>query len=523
MPRRNLLLLVAISAVSLLCYAQANSAHRSHYGRMFDTFVEVMEKVEDKYLEPVEERELFEGALEGMVGKLDPYSEYIAPSHYSEFRENLEQEFGGIGIVVGIDKDTKMLTVISPMVGTPAYERGILAGDTILKVNGESTEGFTSDDAQRRLRGKRDTPVHLTVLHKGATEPVEIDITRQIIEVPTVLGDTRQPDNKWDYFLEGHPGIGYVRITTFGEKTIDELKVALTWLAQHDARGLILDLRNDAGGLLSAANATCDMFLKKGDRIVSTRGRDGVEIKSYDASGNGTYQQLPMVVLVNQYTASASEIVAACLQDHKRAKIIGQRTWGKGSVQHVIPLEGGNSGLKLTIASFWRPSEQNIHRRRNATDKDIWGVMPNTGYEVKYNDTELAEVMRNRRDRDVVQRGGAAPPAQPTATESAAKSTPAKSQSEKAAPATVEPAKSAVPESKEKPPEATKPLPGKPDNAGPPDSTSSDDKSPAATPPESKAADSKAVDPKESQIVGDPQLDKALEAIEQEIATPGHS
>jgi carboxyl-terminal processing protease len=472
MPRRNLLLLVAISAVSLVCYSQADSAHRSHYGRMFDTFVEVMEKVEDKYLEPVDERELFEGALEGMVSKLDPYSEYIGPNHYNEFRENLEQEFGGIGILVGIDRDTKMLTVISPMVGTPAYEKGILAGDTILKVNGESTEGFTSDDAQRRLRGKPDQAVHLTVLHKGASEPVELDIKRKMIEVPTVLGDTRLADGKWDYFLEGHPGIGYVRIATFGEKTVEELKTALAWLAERNVRGVILDLRNDAGGLLTAATATCDMFLKKNDRIVSTRGRDLVEIKAYDASGKDAYQQLPLVVLVNQYTASASEIVAACLQDHNRAKVVGQRTWGKGSVQNVIPLEGGRSGLKLTIASFWRPSEQNIHRRRNATDKDVWGVMPSPGYEVKFNDSELAEVMRRRRERDVVQPPGAPATATPPATSGPAASKSAEKQAD--------------------------------------EQNSQPDKPQAPDAPEEEAA-------------ADPQLNKAVEAIEQEIAAEGRA
>jgi carboxyl-terminal processing protease len=482
MPRRNLLFLVAISALSLVCYVQADSVHRSHYGRMFDTFVEVMEKIEDKYLEPVDERELFEGALEGMVSKLDPYSEYIGPNHYNEFRENLEQEFGGIGILVAIDRDTKMLTVISPMVGTPAYQGGILSGDTILKVDGESTEGFTSEDAQRRLRGKPDKPVRLTVLHKGASEPVELEIKRKIIEVPTVLGDTRLPDGKWDYFLEGHPGIGYVRITTFGEKTVEELKTALAWLAERHVRGVILDLRNDAGGLLTAANGTCDLFLKKDDRIVSTRGREGVEKEAYNASGKGLYQQLPLVVLVNQYTASASEIVAACLQDHNRAKVVGQRTWGKGSVQNVIPLEGGRSGLKLTIASFWRPSEQNIHRRRNATDKDVWGVMPSPGYEVKFNDSELAEVVRRRRDRDVVQPPGAA-----AATHSSPAS-PMPANPESKEPDAIEP--------KEKQPVERNPRPDKPIDVQKPGS-------------------------KETEMVGDPQLDKAVEAIEQEIAAAG--
>ncbi len=407
--------------------------------------------------------------MEGMVNKLDPYSEYIGPSHYNEFRENLEQEFGGIGILVGVDRDTKMLMVISPMVGTPAYEKGILAGDTILKVNGESTEGFTPEDAQRRLRGKPDKSVRLTVLHKGATEPVEMEITRKLIEVPTVLGDTRLADGKWDYFLEGHPGIGYVRITTFGEKTVDELKNALAWLTERDARGVILDLRNDAGGLLSAATATCDMFLNKDDRIVSTRGREMVEIKAYDASGKGAYKHLPLVVIVNQFTASAAEIVAACLEDHGRAKVVGQRTWGKGSVQNVIPLEGGRSGLKLTIASFWRPSEQNIHRRRNATDKDVWGVMPSTGCEVKLSDAELLDVMQRRRERDVVQ-----PPA--------------------AAGATSKPPKPA--EKLEKPVAAEQ---SKPDKAA------------AETAP---AAEKKA-----SEV--DPQLNKALETLAQEIALSG--
>jgi carboxyl-terminal processing protease len=405
MTRRNLSLLVLISVVSLICYQKANSANRARFSQMFGNMVEVMEKVDSKYVEKVNEEELFNDALEAMIAKLDPYSSYMAPDDYAEMQQAIDGKFGGIGIELSTDRDSKMLIVENPLVGTPAWERGVLAGDTIVKINGESTEGFTRNDAVHRLRGKVGTPVQLTVLHKGETELHDINLVRAEIHVDSVLGDSRASDGHWDFMLPGEDHLGYVRITTFGEDTVAELEAALASLAQSNVRGVIIDLRNNAGGLLTAANETCDLFLASG-RIVSIKGRELANNRDYDASGDAPYPKLPLVVLVNRYSASASEIVAACLQDHHRAIIVGERSWGKGTVQSLFPLHHSRSVLKLTTANYWRPSNKNIHRSKSAKETDEWGVMPNPGFEIKLTDEQLGDWFKQRRQRDVMRSKG---------------------------------------------------------------------------------------------------------------------
>lgn len=408
MPRRNLYVLVTVLLVSLACYYRADSAHRNRYAPMFDTFVTALSEIRDRYLYQVDERKLFEGAMKGMVDRLDPYSGYAGEEETREFRESLEQEFGGIGIEVSWDRDQNVLTVLSPIVGTPAYEKGILPGDRILKINDESTEGMTMQEAVRRLRGKPGDPVRLSIVRDGESDPHEIEIRRAIINVDTVLGDYRLPDGKWSYTLEQDPTLGYLRITQFGEKTVDEMHRALAELRMKHIRGLILDLRSDPGGLLTAAQDVCDQFIQSGV-IVSIRDREHRERERYEATGKAEYTDWPMTVLVNRFSASASEIVAACLQDHERAVVIGERTWGKGTVQTPIELENGKSLLRLTIAGFWRPSGKNIHRTERAGEQDVWGVSPNVGYDVKVDEKKEAELAKQRRQRDVLRREGVEP------------------------------------------------------------------------------------------------------------------
>ena len=215
-----------------------------------------------------------------------------------------------------------------------------------------------------------------------------------------MLGDVREPDGSWNYLLPGTDRIGYVRVTSFGDLTVEEFETALEWLRQHKCRGLILDLRNNPGGLLDAAEEICDLFLPRGAVIVTTRGRDARVRNESCASGDGAYPKLPIVVLVNGQTASAGEIVAACLQDQHRAKIVGERSFGKGTVQNLIPVEAGQSRLKLTIATYWRPSEKNIHRMSSSKDSDEWGVKPDAGCEVKLDDEEQTAWHQGRRQRD---------------------------------------------------------------------------------------------------------------------------
>jgi carboxyl-terminal processing protease len=400
MPRRIYCGLVAIAALSAFCWQATQGAKpKDEMLELYGLFVDAVEKVEANYVRPVTRRELLESALEGMLQNLDQHSSFINTGEWKQFRKQIEGKFGGIGIQVGLDHDTDRLRVISPMVGTPAYEAGVLAGDLIMNIDGQSTEGMGPDKAVEVLTGRPGTDVVLDVLHEGSHDPVPIKLTRAIIEVPSVLGDHREKTGKWDYMLDKDQKIGYIRISSFIQNTAEELRHALDELKEQDAKGLILDLRDNPGGLLSAAVEVADLFLDQGD-IVSTKGRNTIP-KSYIAQKDSEFEDLPMVVLVNQNSASASEIVSAALQDHKRAAVVGQRSYGKGSVQNILELEDGDSVLKLTVASYFRPSGENIHRFRNSKTTDKWGVSPNPGMEVKLTTPEYIEWFRGRRARDL--------------------------------------------------------------------------------------------------------------------------
>ena len=361
--------------------------------------VDTIDQVERNYVVKVDRRDLIESAIRGVLSKLDPYSNYIGPDELDRFRSSVESEFGGIGIQIA--DDDGQLQVISPMYGTPAYRAGVLAGDRILEINGKSTDGLTLDEAVEKLKGDEGTSVMLTLVHAGQRAKEKVTLKREKIHLETVLGDHRKADGTWDYFLDSKRRIGCIRLTAFSRDTAAELERVLTQLKSENMRGLILDLRFDPGGLLSAAIEVSDLFISAG-RIVSTKGRNSPE-RTWDAHKEGTFEGFPMVVLVNRLSASASEIVAACLQDHKRAVIIGERTWGKGSVQNVIELDDGRSALKLTTASYRRPNGKNIHRFPDAKETDEWGVMPDAGFEIKLSDSEMYALMLDRRARDILQ------------------------------------------------------------------------------------------------------------------------
>ncbi|APW62544.1 S41 family peptidase [Paludisphaera borealis] len=400
MPRRIYFGLAVVAALSAFCWQATQGAKpKDEMLELYGLFVDAVEKVEANYVRPVTRRELLESALEGMLQNLDQHSSFINTSEWKQFRKQIEGKFGGIGIQVGLDNDAGRLRVISPMVGTPAYEAGVMAGDLIMDIDGHSTEGMSPDKAVEVLTGRPGTEVTLDVLHEGSEQPEPIKLTRAIIEVPSVLGDHREKNGRWDYMIDKDKKIGYIRISSFIQNTAEELRKALDELKDQDAKALILDLRDNPGGLLSAAVEVSDTFLDKGD-IVSTKGRNTIP-KTYTAQKDSTYEDLPMVVLVNQNSASASEIVSAALQDHKRATIVGQRSYGKGSVQNILELEDGDSVLKLTVASYFRPSGENIHRFRDSKTTDKWGVSPDPGMEVKLKPTEYIEWFRGRRTRDL--------------------------------------------------------------------------------------------------------------------------
>ncbi len=394
MSRRNLWLMFAVTIVSLLCYSRAT---RSPYGRWL---AQAMDTIETQYIEPVDSGKLFEAAMRGMVGRLDNYSSFLPHRMKTFFDESLEQQYGGIGIEVTPPGEDKRLTVMSARVGGPAYRAGIHAGDHIVAIDGKNTETITFEESLQLLRGEPGTEVNVRVRREGRQTPLEFHLTRALIKVDSVLGDVQRKDGSWNFMLPGKDHIGYIRITSFGDLTVGEFEAAMRWLMKRDCRGLIIDMRNNPGGLLEESEQIADLFLPAGAVIVTTRGRDARVRKETRATGDGPYQDLPVVVLVNGLSASASEILAACLQDHHRAKIVGERSFGKGTVQNLIPIEAGNSSLKLTIATYWRPSEKNIHRMSTSKETDDWGVRPDDRCEVKLDVQQATAWQESRRKRD---------------------------------------------------------------------------------------------------------------------------
>lgn len=404
MPRRNFIVILAVAAVSLACY---QAADHNPLGRSFS---EIADLIERRYVGQVDRSALWSGAVRGMIDTLnDPYSEYFDPKDAAQLEGLIDQQFGGIGVEVALDPDTKKLTVISPIAGSPAYKAGILAGDVITKIDGVTIADMRFPEAAQRLRGEPGSEVQLTVERAGQAEPIELPpIQRGLIQVDSVLGDLRGDDDRWNFLLRHNPNIGYVRIVNFGERTAKELLAAIKQLQSQNVQGVVLDLRDDPGGLLAAAAGVCDLFLPEGTPIVTVRGRDERVRLEHKATSGEKFLKLPLAVLVNGHSASASEIVAACLQDAGRAAIIGERTWGKGTVQNMIPLRSGQGMLKLTTADYWRPNGHNIQRPRDAKEGDEWGVTPAAANLVKMSDDDWKQWRLWRRDRDVVRPHGGA-------------------------------------------------------------------------------------------------------------------
>jgi len=319
-------------------------------------FSEVMEKVRRDYVDGTNltYQDLVYGALRGMVNELDPHSEFLDPEKYKELQSDTEGHFGGLGIVIAM-KDN-YVTVVAPMEDTPGFKAGILSGDRIIKINGKSTENMALQDAVKLLRGDPDTEVKIGIMRPSSGDLKDFSLKRAIINVDMV----KDINGKKEFPL-GENKIGYIRLVQFGEHTSDDLETALNKLKGQGMQGLVLDLRWNPGGLLDQAVEVCEKFLPRGQLIVSTEGRNSGQDSRHKASGHGDeLHGMPIVALVNLGSASASEIVSGCLQDLHRAIILGEKTFGKGSVQSIIPLDDG-SALRLTTAKYYTPSHKVIH------------------------------------------------------------------------------------------------------------------------------------------------------------------
>ncbi len=324
--------------------------------RQLNLFGEVFERVRADYVEEVGDRELIEAAINGMLVSLDPHSSYLNADNYRDMQVQTKGEFGGLGIEVTMESG--FVKVVSPIDDTPAFDVGIHPGDFITHLDGESVLGLTLTEAVEKMRGPVNTKIRLTIRREGK-EPFDVSITRAVIHIKSV---------RWHM----EDDVGYVRVTTFNEQTTSGLKDAITEIrgdAGDDLKGIVVDLRNNPGGLLDQAIAVSDVFLDKGE-IVSTRGRRQESAQRFNAHSGDMLGGLPMVVLINGGSASASEIVAGALQDHRRAILLGTPTFGKGSVQTIIPL-GNQGAMRLTTARYYTPSGRSIQATGIEPDIDV--------------------------------------------------------------------------------------------------------------------------------------------------------
>ena len=357
MNRRNFLLGVAFVVLFGLGWWVGRGGARGDLYSNLDLFVEILHKVEDNYVDPVDGKKLVDGALKGMLKSLDPYSQYLDTRAYSQLQTVTHGSFGGIGIVVGVRDNYP--TVISPLEGTPAWRAGMRSGDVIVSIEGKSSLGLNIEEVADRLRGPTGTPVHLSVHREGEEQDQDYTIEREIIETRSV---------PYSFMVER--GIGYVRLANFSEKSGAEVRAAVEVLRAAGAQRLILDLRLNPGGLLDQAVDVAEQFVPRSALVVYTRGRQRAQDSRFYAAEQRPQLQWPLVVLVDGGSASAAEIVAGALQDLDRALLVGRTTFGKGSVQSVFPLRDRGAALKLTTALYYTPSGRSIHRALRDTLHD---------------------------------------------------------------------------------------------------------------------------------------------------------
>ncbi len=345
--------IVAVLGLSSWVISETSKKDDSDLYRQVEIFSDALTIVQEDYVDPVSPKELIYGALKGMLSSLDPHSQFMDPDTYNELKVDTEGKFGGLGIEITL-KDG-LLTVISPLEDTPAWKAGVKPGDIIVKINNDITRDITITDAVKKLRGKPGDAVNITVLRESEKKLIDFKIVRDIIKIKDIKEARILEDN-----------IAYIRLTEFRENTTNDFKSALNNLKKNGMNALILDLRNNPGGLLDIAVKVSEIFIDKNNLIVSTKGRRSSQNMEFISRNPNPLAGIPIIVLINEGSASGSEIVAAALKDYKLAVIVGTKSFGKGSVQTVIPLKDG-SALRLTTSKYFSPLGKEIHGK---------GVMP---------------------------------------------------------------------------------------------------------------------------------------------------
>src|SRR5664279_2517565 len=374
MRKTSLILLGAAAGAALtLLVAQPHTyglggsarAATSDTYRQLNLFGDVFERVRSDYVEKPDDSKLVESAISGMLTGLDPHSSYMDAKSFRDMQVQTRGEFGGLGIEVTMEDG--LIKVVAPIDETPAAKAGVMANDIITQLDGEQVQGLTLNQAVEKMRGPVNTKIKLTIMRKGADKPLELSLTRDVIRVRAVRSEVKDED------------VGYIRMTQFNEQTTEGLKKAIdditAKVSDDKLKGYVLDLRNNPGGLLDQAISVSDAFLQKGE-IVSTRGRNAEETQRYNARAGDLTKGKPVIVLINGGSASASEIVAGALQDHKRVTVIGTRSFGKGSVQTIFPLGNGNGALRLTTARYYTPSGRSIQAKGITPDIEVLQDLP---------------------------------------------------------------------------------------------------------------------------------------------------
>lgn len=393
MLRKSLLVVSVATATAAIAAQLTVAATRQSAYSWLDPLIDVQTMVNRDFVTEPDRDALRDGAIQGMLDSLgDPYTEFIPAQDVAEFDKQTRGQFVGIGAEVRMQDG--WLLIVSPLEDSPAYRAGVMANDRVTAIDGESTFNKTVNDCIEMLTGEAGTPVTITVERAG--QELEFTIERARIATPTIKG-VHRIDDKWDFWIDPEQKIAYIRLTQFTTDAVEDFEAAIRPLVDQGLRGLVLDLRFNPGGLLPAAIDLSDLFLKDG-LIVSTKGRSRPEQKVL-AQEQGTLPDFPMVVLINRQSASAAEIVSGALHDNNRAITLGERTYGKGSVQSVVALPSGAGQLKITEAHYFLASGRMIHRTDDSVE---WGVDPSPGFYVPMSDDELREMLTIRRQEEII-------------------------------------------------------------------------------------------------------------------------